>query len=148
MVSQWLSAQYDIFPGQTTTAEKMTISLWSLNFIPVLSGLVFTLGSSNKALAEFNNAYGMPLTSSIGALLEIMGVTTAVEQGLDTTKQYGILYWIQNGIAALPTLLKPLAIVTKVAGEPAGAVAAGVLMGCDGLFDVVSGSLSFVEDAL
>jgi hypothetical protein len=148
MVSQWLSAPYDIFPGQTTTAEKMTISLWSLNFIPVLSGLVFTLGSSSKNLARFNTNYGMPLTYAIGSVLLLMGVGTSVVQSADTTKKYGPLYWIQNGIAPLPTMMKPLALVGTGDNQPAGAIAAGILMACDGLFDVASGALGFVEDAI
>jgi hypothetical protein len=126
----------------------MTISLWSLNFVPVLSGLVFTLASSKKAVAEFNDTFGMPLTCAIGVLLFAMGIATSVEQSDDSTKKYGPLYWVQNGIAAVPTVMKPLAIVTKVAGEPAGAVAAGILMGTDAVIDVANGALGIVEDAV
>ena len=148
MFSQWLTAPYNIFPGQSTTAEKMTISLWSLNFIPVFSGLVFTLASGKKALAEFNNSYGMPLTCATGVLLFAMGIATSVEQSNDPTKAYGPLYWVQNGIAAVPTVMKPLAIVTEVAGEPAGAVAAGILIGTDAVLDMANGALAVVEDAI
>lgn len=148
MIGQWLTAPFDIFALQSTTAEKMTISLWSLNFIPLITGLVFTVGAPVKALAKFNETFGLPLTCATGVLLFAMGVATSVEQSEDSTDKYNALYWVQNGIAPVPTALKPLTIVTKTMGEPAGAVAAGILMGCDAVMDIANGGLAFAEDAL
>jgi hypothetical protein len=148
MAGQWLSAPLDIFGSPSTTAEKMTLSLWSLNFIPVISGLVFTVGSGFKRVAVFNQDFGLPLTCAIGVFLFAMGVATSVEQSEDSTKKYNALYWVQNGIAPVPTALKPLTIVTTTMGEPAGAVAAGILLGCDAVMDIANGALAFAEDAL
>jgi hypothetical protein len=125
----------------------MTISLWSLNFIPLMTGLVFTVGAPIKALAKFNTTYGVPLTCAIGVLLFAMGVATSVEQSEDSTGKYNALYWVQNGIAPVPTALKPLTMVTQTAGEPAGGIAAGILMGCDAVMDIANGGLAFAEDA-
>jgi hypothetical protein len=147
LIGQWLTAPYSIFASQSTTAEKMTISLWSMNFIPLITGLVFTIGAPVKALAKFNSDYGIPLTCAIGVLLFAMGVATSVEQSEDSTGKYNALYWVQNGVAPVPTALKPLTIVTQTMGEPAGGVAAGILMGCDAVLDIANGGLAFAEDA-
>ena len=147
MVSQWLTAPFDIFVSQSTTAEQMTLALWSLNFIPVLSGLVFTVGSDVKKLAEFNQDFGLWLTCATGVFLFAMGIATSVEQSDDSTGKYNALYWVQNGIAPVPTAMKPLTIVGKDGNQPAGAIAIGVLLGCDGVMDIANGSLAFAEDA-
>jgi hypothetical protein len=105
------------------------------------------VGSGYKRLAEFNETYGLPLTCATGVLLFAMGVATSVEQSKDSTKKYNAMYWVQNGIAPVPTALKPLTIVTKTMGEPAGAVAAGILMACDAVMDIANGGLAFAEDA-
>jgi hypothetical protein len=147
MVSQWLTAPFDIFVSQSTTAEQMTLALWSLNFIPVLNGLVFTVGSDVKKLAEFNQGFGLWLTCATGVFLFAMGIATSVEQSDDSTGKYNALYWVQNGIAPVPTAMKPLTIVGDGGNQPAGAIAIGVLLGCDTVMDIASGSLAFAEDA-
>lgn len=144
-VSQWLSAPYDIFPGPATVAEKMTLSLWSLNFIPFISGLVFTVVSKDHVLSEFNGSYGVYLSTAIGLTLLAVGIATSVEQIEDSTDKYGPCYWVQNLIAPLPTIFKPLVNIT---GEPAGGIATACLIGCDAVMDIANCSLSFVEDAL
>jgi hypothetical protein len=75
------------------------------------------------------------------------GRSHELEKSKDATKKYNAMYWVQNGIAPVPTALKPLTIVTKAMGEPAGAGAAGILMGCDAVMDIANGGLAFAEDA-
>jgi hypothetical protein len=144
-VSQWLSAPYDIFPGPATVAESMTLSLWSLNFIPFISGLVFTVVSKDHVLSEFNGTYGVYLSTAIGLTLLAVGIATSVEQIEDSTDKYGPCYWVQNLIAPLPTIFKPLVTVTT---EPDGSIASACLIGCDAVMDLANCSLGFVEDAL
>jgi hypothetical protein len=143
MASQWLGANYSIFPDPTSTAERMTLANWGLNFIPVASSLVFTVGSSHKALAEFNAASGLALTSGIGVFLLAMGVATSVVQATDSNKTFNPLYWAQNVIAPLPTVLKPL---VAVQGDPQGPIACGCLLLADAAFDLASGTLGLCED--
>jgi hypothetical protein len=144
-VSQWLSAPYDIFPGPATLAESMTLSLWSLNFIPFISGLVFTVVSKDHVLSEFNGSYGVYLSTAIGLTLLAVGIATSVEQIEDPADKYGPCYWVQNIIAPLPTIFKPLVTITD---EPAGGIATACLIGCDAVMDIANCSLGFVEDAL
>ena len=143
MASQWLTANYDLFDGQSSTAERMTLANWGLSFLPVASSLVFTMGSDHKATAEFNAKYGISLTCGIGLLLLAMGVATSLVQALDSEKAYGPFYWAQNIIAPIPTTLKPL---ITVEGQPQGVIACGVLVGADLVFDGANGALAFCED--
>jgi hypothetical protein len=144
MASQWLGANYSIFPSQTSVAERMTLANWGLNFVPIASSLVFTIGSSHKALAEFNAASGLVLTSGIGLLLLAMGVATSVLQATDPDHAFNAFYWAQNVIAPIPTVLKPLVAVPGNA--EAAAIACGCLLLADGVFDLASGTLGLVED--
>jgi hypothetical protein len=144
MASQWLGANYSIFPSQTSAAERMTLANWGLNFIPIASSLVFTIGSSHKALAEFNSAFGLVLTSGIGWLLLAMGVATSVVQATDSNHAFNPLYWAQNVIAPIPTVLKPLVAVPGSAQT--AAIACGCLLLADGVFDLANGTLGLVED--
>ncbi|MGA2906055.1 MAG: hypothetical protein ABSD98_19690, partial [Candidatus Korobacteraceae bacterium] len=143
MASQWLGANYSIFPDQTSAAERMTLANWGLNFVPLASSLVFTIGSSHKALAEFNSASGLALTSGIGLFLLAMGVATSVVQATDSNKTFNPLYWAQNVIAPIPTVLKPL---VAVPGNPDGAIACGCLLLADATFDLANGTLGLCED--
>lgn len=86
MGSQWLTADYDIFASQSSAAERMTLANWGLCFLPVATSLVFTIGSSHRAIAEFNAKYGISLTCGIGLLLLAMGVATSVVQALDSNR--------------------------------------------------------------
>jgi hypothetical protein len=145
MGGQWLSANYDLFPGQDSVAERMTLANWGLNFIPISASLVFTICSSHKALGEFNSAYGLALTSGIGVLLLATGIATSVVQAKDPNKSFNALYWVQNVIAPIPSVLKPL---IAVPGQPAGAIACGLLLVADVDLDIANGALGFVEDIL
>jgi hypothetical protein len=145
MGGQWLSANYDLFPGQDSTAERMTLANWGLNFIPISAALVFTMCSSHHAVGEFNSAYGLALTSGIGLLLLAMGIATSVVQATDPNKSFNALYWVQNVIAPIPSVLKPL---VAVQGQPAGAIACGLLLVADVDLDIANGALGFVEDIL
>jgi hypothetical protein len=99
----------------------------------VTTSLVFTMDSSHKAMAEFNAAYGLILTSANGLFLTAMGVATSLVQALDKQgSSYTALNWAQNVIAPLPTVMKPL-IATE--GQPQGAIACGGLVVADLLFD-------------
>jgi hypothetical protein len=86
MASQWLTASYNLFDGQSSAAERMTLANWGLSFLPVASSLVFTIGSDHKAIAEFNAKYGISLTCGIGLLLLAVGVATSLAQALDSEK--------------------------------------------------------------
>jgi hypothetical protein len=54
---------------------------------------------------------------------------------------------VQNALAPIPSILKPLASVVKGDNQPAGAIAMGFLGVSDILFDGANGILGFCEDA-
>jgi hypothetical protein len=142
-IGQWLTAPYNIFPGPTTTAEKMTMAMWAMNFLPFVSGVVFVSLSPDHALSEFNSSYGPYICTAIGTILLAVGIATTVEQIEDSTHNYNPCYWVQNIIAPLPTIFKPLVTITD---EPAGSVATGFLIAGDALFDMANMGLAFAED--
>lgn len=143
MISQWLTAPYDIFGGQSTSAEKWTIGLWGANFIPVLSGIVFLIDQ----LKLWQYSYlGVGVACFTGVSLFAIGVATAVEQHKDTSGKYNGLYQAQSCIAAIPTALKPLTTVVGQYAQPAGAFAMGILGVLDIGIDGANGILSFCED--
>lgn len=143
MVSQWLGANYSLFPGQTSDSERLTLANWGMNFLPIASSLVFTVGSSQKKLAEFNSTYGVMLTSAIGDLLFAMGIATTIVQSADKDQEFGVWYQVQNIIAPIPSMLKPLIYVE---GQPQGVVACGCLLVADGVLDLANGILGLLED--
>jgi hypothetical protein len=147
LISQWLSAPYNIFSEQSTTAEQWTIGLWGANFIPVLSGILFLIDD----LKLWQYSYlGVGVACFTGISLFAIGVATAVEQHKDTSNnggpKYNGLYQAQSCIAALSTALKPLVTVVGQYEQPAGAAAMGILGVVDIGIDTASGILSFCED--
>jgi hypothetical protein len=83
------------------------------------------------------------LTSGIGLLLLAMGTATSVVQFQDPNKSFNALYWVQNIVAPIPSVLKPL---VAVPGQPDGAIACAILLAADMGFDIANGALGFVED--
>jgi hypothetical protein len=142
IVGQWATAPYDIFPSHSTKAEKLTLAVWGLNFAPVVYGTIFTVISPTHALSVFNHPY---FNTACGLAFLGLGIAATVEQIEDSTNKYGPCYWVQNILAPLPTIFKPL---TTIMGQPEGGIAIGCLMLCDGVMDVANFSLAFVEDCL
>ena len=143
MIGQWLTAPYSIFGATNTKARQMTAALWGLNFIPVLTGVLFMIDSLK--LGEYQYA-GVGVSCFTGLLLFAYGVSVSVYQSEDPNKEYNALYWVQNGLAPIPSALKPLVTVVQQYQQPAGAVAAGLLVGADVVFDGANGILAFCED--
>ena len=89
-------------------------ALYHFLFIPLTLGLAVLLGIMESVYVMTGRAVWQQMTKFWGLLFGInfaMGIATSVEQSDDSTKEYGPLYWVQNGIAPVPTVMKPLAIL-------------------------------------
>jgi hypothetical protein len=143
-ILQSFGAPYSIFPlpGPQTLAEQMTMSMWALNFIPIIYNTVFTVLDSAHAAAKWNYDWGLIVCSAVGLALEGMGIATGVEQIKDPTKKYNAYYYVPNFIGQLSSIMKPLQYVK---GEP-GIPAILVLMGTDFWIDSANYLLGGLSD--
>jgi hypothetical protein len=139
--TRWLTAPFPLFPtGGTTLPEKLQLAFWAAGFAPIAAGLVFAMGSSGKAIPEFNALWGVPLISGIGTLLLLLGVAASGAQ-IAYSPKINIFQAIQNVIAPLPIVLK-FNLLTR--GQPESAVALAILLGTDGVCDLGNGALGLV----
>ena len=139
--SRWYGAPFSLFPTSgKDVSEKMQLTMWSAGFLPILTNIVFTVASSEGALAKYNSTKGNPLMSAIGSLLLALGLATSGEQiyqHIEHKADLDIFQTIANSLFPVPTLMTFL--IDK------GAIPALVLVGIDGVFDLGCGALSLLS---
>jgi hypothetical protein len=136
------SAPYDIFHkdmDEWSGGEQGVVMQWGASFAPWALNVLFTAGSSNRAIAEFSDPGGPPLLTLVGMFMLAVGLTEVLDHGGDP--DFGPLDQALGIIAPVPVAGKAVLL----AKNP---TATGVLCVLDALCDLAAGALMIVSGSV